>query len=54
MEYVVEFIVKSPHWVTVEAETKEEAIEKAKRGDIIEGSQDSEPGDADRKTYRVR
>ena len=53
MIYTVMHKEKDPHWANVEAESEAEAIEKAKRGDIIEGTQDSEPGEPDMRSFRV-
>ncbi len=53
MRYHVSFIVRTPHWVEVDAGSPEEALEKAKAGDFVEGTQDSDPGRADMRTYRV-
>ena len=51
--YRVEWIERMPHCVLVEADSKEEAEEKMLAGDIIEGSQDCEPGKMDKRTIQV-
>jgi len=47
MIYTVYWEEKTKRQVSVEAEEEEEAIKKAKCGDVIEGTQDSEPGKDD-------
>jgi len=54
MQYVVNWIERCPRWASVEAESEDEAIQKAKRGEVIDGTQDGEPGDADLRTYRIQ
>ena len=51
--YRVEWIEKQPHWVMVNAETLQEAKEKMLEGEIIEGSQDCEPGHMDKRTIKA-
>jgi len=51
--YHVEWIERIPVWCVVEAESEEEAIEKKLAGEVIEGTQDSEPGRMDRRTIRA-
>jgi len=53
MEYKVEWTELWTGWANVEAESEEEAIAKAKRGEIIEGTQDSDPGNTDPKSFNI-
>lgn len=51
--YKVEWKERTERWALVDAATEEEAVEKAKCGEVVEGSQDSDPGKMDKRTVRV-
>lgn len=51
--YLVEWTVKVPAWAYVDASDEKEAVRKARIGDVVEGSQDSDPGKRDLRTFRV-
>lgn len=51
--FVVEWIERTPRWADVDADSEADAIVKAKRGEVVEGSQDSEPGTMDRRSVRI-
>lgn len=53
-EYLVEWTERTPHWCRVEAISEEEAMSKMVLDEIIEGSQDSDPGSMDNRTIRAR
>lgn len=53
MRYTVNWIERCPAWVDVEADSPEEAKQKVLDGDVIEGSQDSDPGKMDKRTLSV-
>ena len=52
--YLVEWKERTPHRCRVEADSKEEAIEKMLRDEFIHGTQDSDPGDTDNRTIKAR
>jgi hypothetical protein len=51
--YRVEWVEKLRVMAIVNAKDSDEALEKAKRREVIEGSQDTEPGPVDRRTFKV-
>lgn len=51
--YLVEWTEKTTTSARVVADSEGDAIEKARRGKVIEGSQDSDPAFGRRTSYRV-
>ena len=53
MIYIAEWEESDQFECLINADSEEEALAKLKRGEIIEGSQDSDPGDGAMKKIRI-
>jgi hypothetical protein len=51
--YLVEWVERITGFARVQAADEDEAVAKARRGEVVEGSQDSEPGRRLPGSFRV-